>query len=171
MLLMVFILSVLGPGSFDRAIGTIAPTGRTMRRLSVQARPGRACTSDGSKGLPSSHRGFASPRLASAQPWELDRSRDARATKHAGKSEARSLSVIRLNHACFVGDGRSDMGYGMIVEGGKGQGAGGRALRQFKLKRGCRLQATGYRVAPSPICQIPSTFFRKAKMDRIQGRL
>jgi hypothetical protein len=35
-LVMVFILSVLGRGSFDRAIGTIAPTGRTMRRLSVQ---------------------------------------------------------------------------------------------------------------------------------------
>ena len=123
-----FNLSVLGPGSFDRATGTIAPTGRTMRRLSVQARRGRACTSDGSKGLPSSHRGFASPRLASAQLWGPDRSRDARATKHAGKSEARSLSVIRLNHACFVGDGRSDMGYGMIVEGGRGQ-AGGDLLR------------------------------------------
>ena len=56
------------------------------------------------------------------------------------------------------------------------KGPGGMALRQFKLKlklkfkRGCRLQATGYRDAPSPICQIPSTFFRKAKMDRIQMR-
>ena len=96
-LLMVFILSVLGPGSFDRAIGTIAPTGRTMRRLSVQARPGRACTSDGSEGLPSSHRGFASPRLASIQLWGPDRSRDASAIEHADVNTARDGCVIKRN--------------------------------------------------------------------------